>query len=146
MTLATLDSIKQKGKIDYKDIMDEFTEWLSICGLYTIPRGAFDIESQLPEQSFNTEKEQTLLTVEVKTEWDNGNGSLMRILPVCLYLYNRQKMICTSENESIYLIHNVSALIHAHLRSQIACGIYYFMVKSVLSRVGDLLAKLPVGN
>ena len=69
----------------------------------------------------------------------------MRILPVCLYLYNRQKMICTSENESIYLIHNVSALTHAHLRSQIACGIYYFMVKSVLSKEGDLLAKLQWG-
>lgn len=31
-----------------------------------------------------------------KTEWDNGNGSLMRILPVCLYLFERQKKVCTS--------------------------------------------------
>lgn len=26
-----------------------------------------------------------------KTEWDNGNGSLMRILPVCLYLSSGRK-------------------------------------------------------
>lgn len=73
------------------------------------------------------------------------NGSLMRILPVCLYLYNRQKVICTSEDESIYIIHNVSALTHAHLRSQMACGFYYFMVKAVLSKEEKLISRLQKG-
>lgn len=80
-----------------------------------------------------------------KTEWDNGNGSLMRILPVCLYLFKRQKKVCTSENESIYMIHAVSALTHAHVRSQIACGIYYFLVKAILEEEGSLEKRLQKG-
>ena len=144
MTLATLDSIKQKGKIDYKDLMDKFTEWCLYAD-YTPFQEVFDIGVATSRAIIQYGKGTDPIDCGGKTEWDNGNGSLMRILPVCLYLYNRQKMICTSENESIYLIHNVSALTHAHLRSQIACGIYYFMVKSVLSKEGDLLAKLQWG-
>ena len=80
-----------------------------------------------------------------KTEWDNGNGSLMRILPVCLYLFERQKKVCTSENESIYMVHAVSALTHAHVRSQMACGIYYFLVKAILEQEGTLENRLQEG-
>lgn len=119
--------------------MDKFTEWCLYAD-YTPFHEVFDIGVATSRAIIQYGKGTDPIDCGGKTEWDNGNGSLMRILPVCLYLYNRQKMICTSENESIYLIHNVSALTHAHLRSQIACGIYYFMVKSVLSREGDLLA------
>lgn len=69
----------------------------------------------------------------------------MRILPVCLYLFERQKKVCTSENESIYMIHAVSALTHAHVRSQMACGIYYFLVKAILEQEGTLENRLQEG-
>ena len=69
----------------------------------------------------------------------------MRILPVCLYLFKRQKKVCTSENESIYMIHAVSALTHAHVRSQMACGIYYFLVKAILEEEGSLENRLQKG-
>lgn len=32
---------------------------------------------------------------ELKGEYANGNGALMRILPACLYYYDRQKKVCT---------------------------------------------------
>lgn len=144
MTLATLESIRQKGKIDYKDMMDKFTRWY-LYGDYTPFQEVFDVGIATSKAIIRYEKGADPVDSGGKTEWDNGNGSLMRILPVCLYLYNRQKRICTSENESIYIIHNVSALTHAHLRSQIACGIYYFMVQSVIGKNGDLLARLQQG-
>lgn len=75
-----------------------------------------------------------------KTEHENGNGSLMRILPACLYLYEKQKKVCTSEDEAIYQLHNLSSLTHAHLRSCIAFGIYYFLVKAILDEKGKSLA------
>ena len=59
----------------------------------------------------------------------------MRIMPVCLYYYSRQKKVCTSEDESIYGIHAISGLTHNHLRSQICCGTYYFMVKSIIDGI-----------
>jgi len=51
-------------------------------------------------------------------EWSNGNGSLMRILPMAF----RYKTV--DFPELIEEVHLCSSITHAHLRSQIACGIY----------------------
>lgn len=59
----------------------------------------------------------------------------MRILPACLYYYNRQKKVCTSDDEVIEGIHAISGLTHNHIRSKMCCGIYYFMVKSIIDGV-----------
>ena len=53
-----------------------------------------------------------------KSERSNGNGSLMRILPLA---YCHKSL---SFEELITRTHYVSCITHAHLRSQIACGIY----------------------
>ena len=103
MVFATLDSINQKGKIDYKDIMDKFTEWC-LYGEYTPFHEVFDIGIATSRAIMRYGKGALPLDSGGKTEWDSGNGSLMRILPVCLYLYHRQKMVCTSEDEVIWRI------------------------------------------
>lgn len=144
MTLATVDSIKANHGIDYKDLMERFTSWY-LYGEYTPFRNVFDIGNATAKALMRYGKGEEPIKSGGESEWDNGNGSLMRILPVCLYLYNRQKTICTSEDESIYVIHNVSALTHAHLRSQMACGMYYFMVKAVIEKEGDLQTRLQSG-
>ncbi len=51
-------------------------------------------------------------------ELDNGNGSLMRILP--LVFYSEHKPIA----ERFRLVAEVSALTHGHIRSILACFIY----------------------
>ena len=48
----------------------------------------------------------------------NGNGSLMRILPMAFYYQSLEFP------ELINRVHQVSAITHAHLRSQMSCGIY----------------------
>lgn len=53
-----------------------------------------------------------------KTENSNGNGSLMRILPMA---YCHKSLTFP---ELISRVHQVSCITHAHMRSQIACGIY----------------------
>ena len=58
------------------------------------------------------------------SERDNGNGSLMRILPVLFYLQDKFGSDFLEKEEAFELIHNISALTHAHRRSKIACGIY----------------------
>ena len=144
MALAELDSIRTVGNIDYTDMMERFSRWC-MHGEYTPFGEVFDIGMATSRALMNYAKGMAPLESGGKTEWDNGNGSLMRILPVCLYLFERQKKVCTSENESIYMIHAVSALTHAHLRSQMACGIYYFLVKAILEREGTLENRLQEG-
>ncbi|AQX86709.1 ADP-ribosylglycohydrolase family protein [Elizabethkingia bruuniana] len=52
-------------------------------------------------------------------EEDNGNGSLMRILPLAFYL-EKEKNI-----ENIYqIVKEVSSITHGHFRSVLACFIY----------------------
>lgn len=53
-------------------------------------------------------------------EYANGNGSLMRILPLAFYLQNRPI------NERFAVVSEVSALTHGHIRSKIAC---FFLVE-----------------
>lgn len=144
MALAELDSIRTLGTIDYTDMMERFSRWC-MHGEYTPFGEVFDIGIATSRALMNYAKGVLPLESGGKTEWDNGNGSLMRILPVCLYLFERQKKVCTSENESIYMIHAVSALTHAHVRSQMACGIYYFLVKAILEQEGRLENRLQEG-
>ena len=144
MALAELDSIRTVGNIDYTDMMERFSRWC-MHGEYTPFGEVFDIGMATSRALMNYAKGMAPLESGGKTEWDNGNGSLMRILPICLYLFERQKKVCTSENESIYMIHAVSALTHAHVRSQMACGIYYFLVKAILEEEGSLEKRLQKG-
>jgi len=144
MAIATMDSIKSLGAIDYKDIMDRFIAWYR-HGEYTPFDELFDIGNATSSALRNYEKGAKPTQSGGATEYDNGNGSLMRILPVCLYLYERQKKVCTSEDESIYAIHSASSLTHAHLRSQIACGMYYFMVKALIENEDSLINSLQIG-
>jgi ADP-ribosylglycohydrolase len=59
-------------------------------------------------------------------ERSNGNGSLMRILPMA-YLYSS-----VSFYQLIQWVHECSCLTHGHLRSQIACGIYISIAVKLL--------------
>ena len=144
MAIATLASIRDKGKIDYKDIMDRFQYWC-MNGEYTPFDNVFDIGIATSRAIMKYSTGADPLQSGGETEWDNGNGSLMRILPVCLYIFEKQKNVKLSDNEAIDIIHNCSALTHAHLRSKIACGIYYFLVKAILDKDGELTERLQQG-
>lgn len=52
-------------------------------------------------------------------ENDNGNGSLMRILPIAFYLQKE-----TDRNIIYQTVKDVSSITHAHFRSVFACFIY----------------------
>lgn len=60
-------------------------------------------------------------------EEDNGNGSLMRILPLAFYLSNEENI------DTIYqTIKEVSSITHGHFRSVFACFIYIIFAIEIL--------------
>ncbi len=61
-----------------------------------------------------------------KVENSNGNGSLMRILPMAYCHRN------LTSGELMARVHDVSAITHAHARSQMACGIYISIAVALL--------------
>ena len=89
MVLATLASIRDRGRIDYKDIMDRFHNWC-MYGAYTPFDNVFDIGVATSRAIMKYSNGAKPLESGGETEWDNGNGSLMRILPICLYIFEEQ--------------------------------------------------------
>lgn len=61
-----------------------------------------------------------------KVENSNGNGSLMRILPMA-YCHKTLTL-----EELMARVHDVSAITHGHARSQMACGIYISIAVALL--------------
>ena len=60
----------------------------------------------------------------------NGNGSLMRILPLLFYICNKPIA------ERFQIIKQVSSITHGHIRSVIACFYYLEFAKQILYGVG----------
>ncbi len=144
MALATLDSIREHGKIDCDDIMIRFVEWLKF-GKYTPFGYAYDEGITCTKAIGNYFSAKDVNTCGITGEYANGNGALMRIMPVCLWAYEKELANEWTVEEAIEQIHKVAALTHNHLRSNMACGMYYFMMKSILENQGDLVTCLQAG-
>ena len=144
MTLATLDSIRELGRIDCHDIMKRFEGWL-MYGEYTPAGESFDQGRTCVEAIANYARTGDYRTCGRTGEWANGNGALMRIMPACLYAYTRMQQGKMLADEAVECVHQVSALTHNHLRSKIACGIYFFMICAILDEEGSLTAKMQKG-
>ncbi len=140
MALAALFSMIEKKTIDPSDIMDAFVRW-DRNGEYTPFGQAFD-----QGITCTSAIEKYIQTGDVSScgssdEFSNGNGSLMRILPVCIAVYRYQKEHQISDTAAIGLIDSVSSLTHAHPRSKMACGIYWFLVRSIAERTQESLSE-----
>lgn len=144
MTLATLCSLIDSRKVDYEDIMERFVAW-DYKGEYTPFGTAFDQGRTCTAAIYNYVKNKNINTCGLDDEYSNGNGSLMRIMPICLWAYEENKKGNITEDEALHMVHQVSALTHAHLRSKMGCGFYYFMVKAILDMDGTLIERLQKG-
>lgn len=131
MTLATLASIVDKKDIDLEDIMDRFVAWLK-NGEYTPFGYSFDIGMTCEQAISFYIRTRNVNTCGRTGEYANGNGALMRIMPACLYYYQKQVSGKISEKEAVEGVIKVASLTHNHLRTNICNGFYYFMVKSIL--------------
>ena len=113
MVLATLDSLKSNdGKIVPTDMFERFNRWLQNSD-YT-PFGEVFDAGIATCKALRTGKPQS-------GEYDNGNGSLMRILPLAF-------VPCTDDE-----IRAVSAITHAHRISMDACVIYVHVANRILA-------------
>lgn len=130
MTLALLDSLIDG--LDYKDIMDKFIGWFDKAE-YTPYGQMFDIGIATRQALTRYKKGIPALECGGQEEYDNGNGSLMRILPTLFYLQAKYGNDFIENDESFDIIHNISCLTHRHKRSQMVCGIYISIASLVMT-------------
>ena len=144
LTIALLESIRRVGKIDLDDIMGNFMKWL-YDGEFTPYGESYDIGRGTMQAINRYSKNRKAKKCGGDEEWNNGNGSLMRIMPACIYCTVMESSGMYSDRDAIDAIHSVGGLTHAHIRSNIACGLYFFMAKYILFREGSLQERIQEG-
>lgn len=124
MTIATIASFIQKGYFNYDDIMSRWLKWLN-NGEYT-PNGlTFGVGRTSYQAIKNYALGKEPLKCGLKGEYNNGNGAMMRMLPLALYAHYRK----IDEEEIYRLTNELSSLTHAH---KIACLGSYIYVRYVV--------------
>ena len=121
MTLCQMHSLIEKG-IDYEDLMARFADWVGNAN-YTAHAEMFDIGGTTNQSIRNFVHGLPALEAGSDAEHACGNGSLMRIMPLALYLeakYGNRSL----DDRTAEIIHNVSSCTHSHARCRMACGIY----------------------
>lgn len=132
MTLATFDSIRERGNINYQDIMDKYCEWV-FNKKYTATDLVFDVGSTTGYAIDNYHKNNMSPTeCGGREDNNNGNGSLMRMLPIVYYLH----YIELDNDTKMDIIKNYSSLTHGHEVSILGCAIYNDYMNNLLKGYG----------
>lgn len=116
MTIATCKSIKEKGYIDTKDMLEKYRMWL-YYGQFTPDGITFGIGK--------TTKKALELGYGMSGIMDNGNGSLMRILPLAF-----------TEKISDIDIERVSDITHKNKIPKEICKIYVHIAVNLIKKMG----------
>lgn len=123
-TLCLLEALESKDIIErLKDNM------VSCCskGIFTTNGQLFDIGISTQNAIDNMRRGIAPAECGGKNESDNGNGSLMRVLPLAFIRSGY------TDQEYISLIENVSSVTHGHNRSKLACVLYVIFASNLYS-------------
>lgn len=111
---------------DLNDIARNFVKWYSE-ELWTPHGKVFDIGIATRHAILNIAKGYQPDLCGGFSEQDNGNGSLMRILPLVFHLQKEKDIEVVYEK-----VKAVSSITHAHFRSVLACFIYVIYCLEIL--------------
>jgi ADP-ribosylglycohydrolase len=124
LTFCLADSLCKGFSLD--TIASSFWRWYNE-GYWTPHSEVFDIGNTTFQAIVNWKQGTPPLKAGGTSENSNGNGSLMRILPM-VYFHKTLTF-----PELISRVHQVSCITHAHVRSQMACGIYISIAEELLN-------------
>lgn len=122
MVIATTDAMakNQNHPLDYLAIMNNFLKWAN-NGEFTPFHEVFDIGNSTSAAIHQYQMKLKNNHLDYKcgdsSINSNGNGSLMRILPVAIYLHY-------SDENMFKVIAEVSSMTHAHIYSILSCYFY----------------------
>ncbi len=124
MVLCTMESLT-KG-YDLNDIAQTFCQWL-FESKWTATGYVFDsgLTTFMALERYRT-GDCELSKCGCDGEEDNGNGSLMRMLPPAIYFHAKP------EDEFLQVIHDISSITHGHPRALLGCGIYALFVRELI--------------
>lgn len=132
LLLCTVDSLINH-EFNLHDMGQRFVRWYRE-GYWTPWGQVFDIGGTTQKAISRLERGVNPEMAGDSDENSNGNGSLMRILPIAL------RFADVPAAQLLDYAHRASSLTHRHPRSQIACGFYCLMVAALLKGSSPLEA------
>lgn len=124
---------------DLNDIAQNFINWMQ-HGYWGAHHKVFDIGGTTRFSIGRLTKGTSPLLSGAAMEEDNGNGSLMRIMPLLFFIKD------LPIDERYARIKEVSAITHAHFRSVFSCFIYLELALHILEGLGAEEAYLKMKN
>lgn len=125
--LILLDSLLECEALDLDHFASGLRRWL-MEGFFAINRSVFDIGGQTSTALNRLGMGVPADASGPAEERHNGNGSLMRVLPLALWHRG-------DDRELIMLAARQSLPTHGHPRSQVACAVYCLWARSILESV-----------
>lgn len=132
MTLVLADSLCEKDALDYGDIMGRFSDWLG-KGRYTPGGRAYDVGRTCFRALMRYHDGVAPLDCGGLAKTDNGNGSLMRISPLVLYLRKKYGDSAFDDGRAFDAVHDVSRLTHAHPVALVGCDIFLAVLLALMN-------------
>ena len=126
--LCLADSLLERGRLDPADLMGRFSRWFKE-GYFAVGKDMFDVGLQTRQAIGRFLSGKPPVEPGQAGEWTNGNGSLMRALPLALWHKG-------SDEELVRDAFAQSATTHGHVRSAVCCGLYVLWARATLD--GDL--------
>ena len=122
--LCLLASLLDRGKLDLQDFAEKLVDWYK-SGYMAVDGNVFDIGTTtwkaLRAVGSGTPAETAGLT-DVQS---NGNGSLMRVLPLALWHRGTDVQLVNDAQRQ-------SVVTHGHMRSRICCAVYCLLARRIM--------------
>lgn len=122
--LCLLASLLHRGRLDLGDFSRRLINWAD-WGYLAVDGHVFDIGLQTSRAIASLRLGAAADTAGPATEHDNGNGALMRVLPLALWHGG-------DDEELVVMAASQSLPTHGHPRSQIACGMLCLWARAEL--------------
>ncbi|WP_245175807.1 ADP-ribosylglycohydrolase family protein [Cupriavidus sp. AcVe19-6a] len=127
--LCLLASLMDCGRLSLTDFADRLVQWLD-DGYMAVDGYVFDVGNQTGEALGYLREGVSPQETGGTSERDNGNGSLMRVLPLALWH--------TGSDEALVKDAHLQSLpTHAHPRSLVACAFYCLVARGYLRQLAD---------
>ncbi len=124
LALVLLQSLLTCERLDLDDLAERMVDWYT-TGYMAVDQRVFDVGIQTQQAIRRLQQGVDPAVAGATDEWSNGNGSLMRVLP--LALWHR-----SSDADLVQDAHRQSLLTHGHLRSQVCCALYCLWARYTL--------------
>lgn len=127
--LILLASLLHCKELDLDDLGRRLINWYN-HGYKAVAAHVFDVGVQTSHAIYRFEHGVPAHQAGSSDEHANGNGSLMRVLPLALWHKG-------SIEELVADAHEQSVITHGHLRSQVCCALYCLWARFIMEELSD---------